>query len=152
MEEKRSFLTTLYIFVVAFVMSSSLIYFAEHKVQPEDFRSIPDAMYWAIITLTTVGYGDVSPVTVLGKCIAAFTAVFGVTVVALLTGIVANAFNAQMDRRKVIFEDQVRTALLDGFLDTEEEVTLDELRKKFGMSKLQADALIEHVKQTKSEM
>jgi voltage-gated potassium channel len=152
MEEKRSFLTTLYIFVVAFVMSSSLIYFAEHKVQPEDFRSIPDAMYWAIITLTTVGYGDVSPVTVLGKCIAAFTAIFGVTVVALLTGIVANAFNAQMDRRKVIFEDQVRTALLDGFLDTEEEVTLDELRKKFGMSKLQADALIEHVKQTKSEM
>ena len=151
MEEKRSFLTTLYIFVVAFVMSSSLIYFAEHKVQPEDFRSIPDAMYWAIITLTTVGYGDVSPVTVMGKCIAAFTAIFGVTVVALLTGIVANSFNAQMDRRKVIFEDQVRTALLDGFLDTEEEVTLDELRKKFGMSKLQADALIEHVKQTKSE-
>ena len=152
MEEKRSFLTTLYIFVVAFVMSSSLIYFAEHKVQPEDFRSIPDAMYWAIITLTTVGYGDVSPVTVMGKCIAAFTAIFGVTVVALLTGIVANSFNAQMDRRKIIFEDQVRTALLDGFLDTEEEVTLDELRKKFGMSKLQADALIEHVKQTKSEM
>jgi voltage-gated potassium channel len=133
-------------------MSSSLIYFAEHKVQPEDFRSIPDAMYWAIITLTTVGYGDVSPVTVLGKCIAAFTAIFGVTVVALLTGIVANSFNAQMDRRKIIFEDQVRTALLDGFLDTEEEGTLDELRKKFGMSKLQADALIEHVKQTKSEM
>tara|TARA_B100000674_G_scaffold250677_2_gene206755 strand:- start:908 stop:1495 length:588 start_codon:yes stop_codon:yes gene_type:complete len=151
MEEKRSFLTTLYIFVVAFVMSSSLIYFAEHKVQPEDFRSIPDAMYWAIITLTTVGYGDVSPVTVMGKCIAAFTAIFGVTVVALLTGIVANSFNAQMDRRKIIFEDQVRTALLDGILDQEEEMTLDELRKKFGMSKKQADALIEHVKQTKSE-
>ena len=97
------------------------------------------------------GYGDVSPVTVMGKCIAAFTAIFGVTVVALLTGIVANSFNAQMDRRKIIFEDQVRTALLDGFLDSDEEVTLDELRKKFGMSKLQADALIEHVKQTKSE-
>jgi len=151
MEEKRSFLTTLYIFVVAFVMSSSLIYFAEHKVQPEDFRSIPDAMYWAIITLTTVGYGDVSPVTVMGKCIAAFTAIFGVTVVALLTGIIANSFNAQMDRRKIIFEDQVRTALLDGILDQEEEMTLDELRKKFGMSKKQADALIEHVKHTKSE-
>ena len=108
-------------------------------------------MWWTIITLTTVGYGDVSPVTVMGKCIAAFTAIFGVIVVALLTGIVANSFNAQMDRRKIIFEDQVRTALLDVFLDSEEEVTLDELRKKFGMSKLQADALIEHVKQTKSE-
>ena len=69
LEEKKSFLTTLYIFSVAFVLSSSLIYYAEHKVQPEAFRSIPDAMYWSIITLTTVGYGDVSPITVFGKVI-----------------------------------------------------------------------------------
>ena len=149
LEEKKSFLTTLYIFSVAFVLSSSLIYYAEHKVQPEAFRSIPDAMYWSIITLTTVGYGDVSPITVFGKSIAAITAIFGVVVVALLTGIVANAFNAQMDRRKVIFEDQVRNALLDGVLDSDEEASLDDLRKKFGMSKLQADALINHVKKTR---
>ena len=149
LEEKKSFLTTLYIFSVAFVLSSSLIYYAEHKVQPEAFRSIPDAMYWSIITLTTVGYGDVSPITVFGKSIAAITAIFGVVVVALLTGIVANSFNAQMDRRKVIFEDQVRNALLDGVLDSDEEASLDDLRKKFGMSKLQADALINHVKKTR---
>ena len=149
MEEKKSFMTTLYIFSVAFVLSSSLIYYAEHKVQPEAFRSIPDAMYWSIITLTTVGYGDVSPITVFGKSIAAITAIFGVVVVALLTGIVANAFNAQMARRKIIFEDQVRDALLDGVLDSDEEASLDALRKKFGMSKIQADALIEHVKSLK---
>ncbi len=149
LEEKKSFLTTLYIFSVAFVLSSSLIYYAEHKVQPEAFRSIPDAMYWSIITLTTVGYGDVSPITVFGKSIAAITAIFGVVVVALLTGIVANSFNAQMDRRKVIFEDQVRNALLDGVLDSDEEASLDDLRKKFGMSKLQADTLINHVKKTR---
>ena len=150
-EEKKSFMTTLYIFSVAFVLSSSLIYYAEHKVQPEAFRSIPDAMYWSIITLTTVGYGDVSPITVFGKSIAAITAIFGVVVVALLTGIVANAFNAQMERRKIIFEDQVREALLDGVLDSDEEASLDDLRKKFGMSKIQADALIEHVKKLKEE-
>ena len=76
LEEKKSFLTTLYIFSVAFVLSSSLIYYAEHKVQPEDFRSIPDAMYWSIITLTTVGYGD-ARITVFGKSIVAITAIFG---------------------------------------------------------------------------
>ncbi len=151
LEEKKSFMTTLYIFSVAFVLSSSLIYYAEHKVQPEAFRSIPDAMYWAIITLTTVGYGDVSPITVFGKAIAAITAIFGVVVVALLTGIVANAFNKQMERRKIIFEDQVREALLDGVLDSDEEASLDDLRKKFGMSKSQADALIEHVKKLRDE-
>ena len=151
LEEKKSFVTTLYIFSVAFVLSSSLIYYAEHKVQPEDFRSIPDAMYWAIITLTTVGYGDVSPITVFGKGIAAITAIFGVVVVALLTGIVANAFNKQMERRKIIFEDQVRDALLDGVLDSDEEASLDALRKKFGMSKSQADALIDHVKKLRDE-
>jgi voltage-gated potassium channel len=150
-EEKKSFVTTLYIFSVAFVLSSSLIYYAEHKVQPEDFRSIPDAMYWSIITLTTVGYGDVSPITVFGKGIAAITAIFGVVVVALLTGIVANAFNKQMERRKIIFEDQVRDALLDGVLDSDEEASLDALRKKFGMSKSQADALIDHVKKLRDE-
>ena len=151
LEEKKSFVTTLYIFSVAFVLSSSLIYYAEHKVQPEDFRSIPDAMYWAIITLTTVGYGDVSPITVFGKGIAAITAIFGVVVVALLTGIVANAFNKQMERRKIIFEDQVRDALLDGVLDSDEEASLDALRKQFGMSKSQADALIDHVKKLRDE-
>ena len=151
LEEKKSFVTTLYIFSVAFVLSSSLIYYAAHKVQPEDFRSIPDATYWAIITLTTVGYGDVSPITVFGKGIAAITAIFGVVVVALLTGIVANAFNKQMERRKIIFEDQVRDALLDGVLDSDEEASLDALRKQFGMSKSQADALIDHVKKLRDE-
>ena len=68
---------------------------------------------------------------------------------ACLYNIVANSFNAQMDRRKVIFEDQVRNALLDGVLDSDEQASLDALRKKFGMSKLQADALINHVKKSK---
>ena len=93
-----------------------------------------------------------APLRSFGKSIAAITAIFGVVVVALLTGIVANSFNAQMDRRKVIFEDQVRNALLDGVLDSDEEASLDDLRKKFGMSKLQLDALINHVKKTRENL
>jgi phosphomannomutase len=97
-------------------------------------------------SLTTVGYGDVTPITAAGKFIAVASAVLGVVVVALITGIIASSFNAQMERRKIIFEDQVRKALLDGILDNSEKEDLEELRKRFGMSKRRADALVEQVK------
>jgi voltage-gated potassium channel len=65
--ERRAFLAALYIILIALFMSSSLIYLVENEVQPEAFPSIPETMWWSIITLTTVGYGDVSPVTGYGK-------------------------------------------------------------------------------------
>lgn len=148
-EERKSFIAALYLFVIAFVLTSSLIYYAENDVQPEKFASIPDAMYWSLITLTTVGYGDVSPVTWIGKVISVATALMGVSVVALLTGILANAFSNQIARRKLIFEDQIREALEDGVVDAVEVRSLEQLRKDFGLSKQQADALMRHVQQEK---
>tara|TARA_B110000483_G_scaffold234474_1_gene304608 strand:+ start:171 stop:1169 length:999 start_codon:yes stop_codon:yes gene_type:complete len=145
-EERKSLYAALYLFIIVFIVSSSLMYFAENRVHPTGFKSIPDSMYWAMITLTTVGYGDVTPITAAGKFIAVASAVLGVVVVALITGIIASSFNAQMERRKIIFEDQVRKALLDGILDNSEKEDLEELRKRFGMSKRRADALVEQVK------
>ena len=141
-EERKSFYAATYLFIVVLIVSSSLIYFAEHKVHPTGFQSIPGSMYWALITLTTVGYGDITPVTGIGQFIAMLSAVFGVVVVALITGIVASSFNSQMERRKIIFEDQVRQALLDGVLDQNEKDALESLRKRFGMSKRRAEELI----------
>ena len=145
-EERKSFVAALYLFVIAFILTSSLIYYAENEAQPEKFASIPDAMYWSLITLTTVGYGDVSPLTWIGKIISVATALMGVSVVALLTGILANAFSNQIARRKLLFEDQIREALEDGVVDALEVRSLEQLRKDFGLSKQQADALMRHVK------
>ena len=108
-------------------------------------------MYWALITLTPVGYGDITPITVAGKLIAVGSAILGVIVVALITGIVASAFNAQMERRNIIFEDQVRKALLDGILDHTEKADLERLRKEFGMTKRRADALINQVQSMRAK-
>jgi voltage-gated potassium channel len=144
-EERKSFYAATYLFVIVFIVSSSLMYFAENRTHPTGFQSIPDSMYWALITLTTVGYGDITPITVAGKFIAVSSAVLGVVVVALITGIIASSFNAQMERRKIIFEDQVRKALLDGILDNSEKEGLEELRKQFGMSKRRADELVQQV-------
>ena len=145
-EERKSFFAAGYIFSVMFIVASSLIYYAENSVHPTHFQSIPDSMYWAVITLTTVGYGDITPVSVFGKLIAVFAAIGGVIVVALLTGIVASSFSLQMERRKSQFEDEIRHALEDGEIDKDEMEHLDALRKHFGFSKTKAEQIIDDLK------
>jgi voltage-gated potassium channel len=102
-------------------------------------------MYWSIITLTTVGYGDVSPITPIGKVISSLTALLGVSTVAMLTGIVASSFSNQMARRRMIFEEQLEEAYLDGILTEEELEMLEELQARFGLS----DEEVESMKQRK---
>lgn len=82
---------------VLLVFSSSLVYFAERGAQPEVFPSIPAAMWWGIITLTTVGYGDAYPVTPLGQLFGAMTALIGIGIVALPSGILASGFIGAFD-------------------------------------------------------
>ena len=129
--------------------SSILMYLVEGSVQPEEFGSIPRCLWWSIITVTTVGYGDVSPLTPLGKIIGAVTAIMGVCVVALLTGIVANAFANQVARRKAILEAEVANALLDGEISDQEHAKIESLRKRFDLSEDHVDAIIEVFKDTK---
>ena len=150
-EERRSFIAAGYIFVVMFIIASSLIYFAEHQKHPTHFNSIPDSIYWALITLTTVGYGDVTPVTALGKLISVISAMGGVIVVALLTGIIASSFSLQMERRKAEFEDEIRDALKDGILDEFEVKHIENLRKHFGISKRKTESLIREISGERSQ-
>jgi len=82
------------------VTSSTLLYLVEGQVQPEHFGSIPRAMWWSIVTLTTVDYGDVTPVTPLGRFFAAVTALTGIGLIAMPTGILAAAFSEVIQRRR----------------------------------------------------
>ncbi|MGJ3261916.1 MAG: potassium channel family protein [Salinarimonas sp.] len=82
------------------LVSSTLLFLVEGDVQPEAFGSIPRAMWWSVATLTTVGYGDVFPITALGRVLAGFTAIVGIGVIALPTGIVAAAFSDTLQRRR----------------------------------------------------
>lgn len=82
------------------IISSTLIYYAEHNAQPEIFSSIPASIWWGIVTLTTVGYGDLYLVTVFGKIIGSFVAIMGIGLFALPTGILASGFSEELDKRK----------------------------------------------------
>ena len=128
-------------------MASALMYLAENAAQPEKFSSIPQAMWWAVVTLTTVGYGDVTPITPLGQIIGALTAISGICAAALLTGIVASAFANQMARRQAIFEAEVNTALQDGEISKDEASTIEMLRNEFKITEEHALAIIQLAKE-----
>lgn len=85
-------LSSLTVMFLLLLVASSLMHYAEHEAQPEAFGSIPKAMWWAIITLTTVGYGDVYPVTLLGKFIAGGVAILGIASFAIPTSILGSAY------------------------------------------------------------
>ena len=77
---------------VVLVLSSGVMYYVEHDAQPDRFSSIPAAMWWSVVTLTTIGYGDVYPITPLGRVLGGVIAVSGVGIVALPTAIIAAGF------------------------------------------------------------
>ncbi len=87
---KDELVLTLITMVFLLLLCGSLIYFAEHEAQPNIFSSIPASLWWAVVTLTTIGYGDVYPITMAGKVIAGVSAIFGIAMIALPGGIIAS--------------------------------------------------------------
>jgi len=89
-----------FILFIVLIFASSLMYHAEHEAQPDVFSSIPASMWWGVITLTTIGYGDTYPVTVMGKIVAGGVAVLGIAVYAIPTGIMASAFTEELRKKR----------------------------------------------------
>jgi len=91
---------TIFITMILMIIASTLMYYAEHTTQPDQFPDIVHAFWWAVATLTTVGYGDVYPVTALGKILSGVIAILGIGLVALPTGILSSAFVDKMADQK----------------------------------------------------
>ena len=97
---KRSELfTVIMILSLLLLLASSMMFFAENGAQPDKFANIPKAMWWSIITLTTVGYGDVFPVTVAGRLLAGMIAIVGIGLFALPAGILGSGFLEEVSKR-----------------------------------------------------
>jgi voltage-gated potassium channel len=96
---RTALLSVAVVFLVTFLISATLAYVFERDAQPETFGSVPRAMWWAIVTLTTTGYGDLVPTTVWGRLLAGWAMVGGVVMFALQAGIIASAFAEELKRR-----------------------------------------------------
>lgn len=98
-KRREELLVTLTIVFVMLILASSLMYYVENEAQPDNFSSIPETMWWGVATLTTVGYGDVYPITALGRVLGAFIAILGVGIFALPAGIIASGFESEIRRK-----------------------------------------------------
>jgi voltage-gated potassium channel len=98
-EKKGELFISIFSIVILLVFSSSLMYFIEHEAQHDKFTSIPAAMWWGIATLTTIGYGDLYPVTPLGKILAGIIAVLGIGFFVLPAGILASGFHSEVQKK-----------------------------------------------------
>jgi voltage-gated potassium channel len=116
-EERRALIGTLLLLLCATVFAAATMHAVEGSVQPKAFGTIPDAMWWAIATLTTVGYGDVIPITTLGRIVAGITMIVGLGLFALPVGIVATGFVTTIHRRDFVitFGMLSRVPLFQGF-------------------------------------
>ncbi len=97
--KKDTLWATFYILSMTILTASVFMYYAESRVQPENFSSITATLWWAVATLTTVGYGDIYPITALGKILAAVISITGIGIVALPTGIISSGFIEELDRK-----------------------------------------------------
>ncbi len=99
---RHALLSVLLGFGIVLLAAASLAYLLERNAQPELFGSIPQALWWAIVTLTTTGYGDVTPITPLGRILAGFVMVSGILVFALWAGILATGYAEELRRREFL--------------------------------------------------
>ncbi|MDT0641636.1 ion transporter [Zunongwangia sp. F363] len=99
-QKKEELVLSLIFTLSLLLITSTLMYYIENEAQPENFSSIPETMWWGIATLTTVGYGDIYPVTPLGQFMGGVIAVIGIGLFALPTGILASGFSEELTNRK----------------------------------------------------
>ena len=146
-KEAAALLAALVVLIILLVMSAVGIYMVEGDIQPDAFGSIPGAMWWAIATLTTVGYGDVVPVTTAGKVLGGVIGLLGIGMIALPAAIMASGFAENIRSRKRRYNRFAKRFLKDGVLDDAERRQLERLRRELGIESKEAVQLLRAIQQ-----
>ena len=139
--EYRVLIAALAFLMMIMVLAATGMYYLERHAQPESFGSIPQALWWSVITLSTVGYGDVTPITTAGRFFSALFILMGVALFALPAGILASSFTEQMSQRRDKFRLSVLDMLTTGQLTLTQLDELEHIRKKLGLDREEAELL-----------
>mgnify|MGYP003120935159 CR=1 FL=1 len=128
--------------LVLIIVSACLMFSVENAARPGHFESITQAIWWAVVTLTTVGYGDITPITFAGKLLAMVIMMLGIGTMALPAGILAERFSEELNSRREYVSRRVATAYLDGVFDDDEEEAVRRLQKELGLSREIVDRMV----------
>ena len=134
-----------FIMMLLVVLTASLGYLFEHDAQPDKFENIPSAIYWAVITLASVGYGDISPVTPIGRAMTIILALLGIGIFAIPAALLSSAYSDQLIKEREALKANLFSMLKDGELDPDEIDTLRAEAKRLHLTAAEVNALIEQV-------
>ena len=132
-----------FIMILLIVLTASLGYLVEHAAQPEKFENIPTAIYWAVITLASVGYGDISPITPIGRVITVIMSLLGIGIFAIPAGLLASAFSDQLHKERESLKANILRMLGDGELDPEEVALLRSEAKRLHLTVEEMNSILE---------
>ena len=132
-----------FIMILLIILTASLGYLVEHAAQPEKFENIPTAIYWAVITLASVGYGDISPITPIGRAITVIMSLLGIGIFAIPAGLLASAFSDQLHKERESLKANILRMLGDGELDPEEVALLRSEAKRLHLTVEEMNSILE---------
>ena len=136
-----------FVMLLLVVLTASLGYLFEHEAQPEKFENIPQSIYWAVITLASVGYGDISPVTAAGRVMTIMLALIGIGIFAIPAALLSSAFSDQLRIERETMKNELLHMMSDGHLSMEEAKVLNDEAKRLHISEEELTLLIEKARQ-----
>jgi len=136
-----------FIMVLLVVLTASLGYLFEHDAQPDKFENIPTTIYWAVITLASVGYGDISPVTVPGRAMTVVLAFIGIGIFAIPAALLSSAFSDELVKEREVLKSELYEMMKDGHIDPAEIEKIRDEAKRLHLSEEEVNALITQIHQ-----
>jgi hypothetical protein len=133
-------------------LTASLGFLFEHEAQPDKFENIPQSIYWAVVTLASVGYGDISPITPVGRLMTIVMALVGIGIFAVPAAILSTAFNDQLHKDREMMHAELMRFMKDGSLSDENYEQIMREAQELHISQEEVIVLIERVKQERAEM
>ena len=140
---------SVFIMMLLVILTASLGYLFEHEAQPDKFENIPASIYWDVITLASVGYGDLYPVTPVGRMMTIILALLGIGIFAIPAAILSSAFSDQLRIERETLLNELFVMLSDGHLSAEEQDVLEREAKRLHLSQEEVNRLIEKVNRQK---